>query len=148
MNVACRRRVVIWTRRSRKACRKAIKSQWFYWLVIILVFFNTCVLCTEYYGQPYWLDVFQGTQTFLRLGTKNGANFGFFCRIYFRGHFEEIGILREPRYVESFGMLHIRRLRKCSEKKKEMSPRSRYAIAGDHNYLFRLISICFRSDNR
>jgi len=50
----------MWTRRSRKACRKAIKSQWFYWVVIILVFINTCVLTTEYYRQPYWLDVFQG----------------------------------------------------------------------------------------
>ena len=28
----------------------------------------------------------------LRLGVKNGANFGFFCPVRFRGHFEEIDI--------------------------------------------------------
>jgi len=37
-----------------------IKSQWFYWLVIILVFLNTCVLASEHYQQPDWLDTFQG----------------------------------------------------------------------------------------
>lgn len=47
-------------RRMRRACRKAVKSQTFYWLIIILVFLNTCVLATEYYGQPMWLDEFQG----------------------------------------------------------------------------------------
>lgn len=44
----------------RRACRKAVKSQVFYWLIIILVFLNTCVLATEYYGQEKWLDEFQG----------------------------------------------------------------------------------------
>lgn len=44
----------------RRACRKAVKSQAFYWLIIILVFLNTGVLATEHYGQPDWLDEFQG----------------------------------------------------------------------------------------
>nr|CAD7401313.1 unnamed protein product [Timema poppensis] len=47
-------------RRMRRACRKAVKSQAFYWLIILLVFFNTVVLATEHYGQPDWLDEFQG----------------------------------------------------------------------------------------
>lgn len=47
-------------RRMRRGCRKAVKSQAFYWLIIVLVFLNTCVLATEYYRQPLWLDDFQG----------------------------------------------------------------------------------------
>lgn len=47
-------------RRMRRSCRKAVKSQAFYWLIIILVFLNTGVLATEHYGQPPWLDEFQG----------------------------------------------------------------------------------------
>ena len=47
-------------RRMRRACRKAVKSQVFYWLIIILVFLNTGVLATEHYQQPDWLDQFQG----------------------------------------------------------------------------------------
>lgn len=47
-------------RRMRRACRKAVKSQVFYWLIIVLVFLNTGVLATEHYNQPHWLDDFQG----------------------------------------------------------------------------------------
>ena len=47
-------------RRIRRGCRRAVKSQAFYWLIILLVFLNTCVLATEYYQQPEWLDHFQG----------------------------------------------------------------------------------------
>ncbi|KAL0102109.1 hypothetical protein PUN28_018567 [Cardiocondyla obscurior] len=46
-------------RRMRRACRKAVKSQVFYWLIIVLVFLNTGVLATEHYHQPTWLDKFQ-----------------------------------------------------------------------------------------
>ncbi|KAJ1530607.1 hypothetical protein ONE63_005487 [Megalurothrips usitatus] len=46
-------------RRIRRACRKAVKSQAFYWLIILLVFLNTGVLATEHYKQPEWLDFFQ-----------------------------------------------------------------------------------------
>ncbi|XP_072756807.1 ca[2+]-channel protein alpha[[1]] subunit D isoform X3 [Anoplolepis gracilipes] len=46
-------------RRMRRACRKAVKSQVFYWLIIVLVFLNTGVLATEHYNQPPWLDDFQ-----------------------------------------------------------------------------------------
>ncbi|KAK3913679.1 Voltage-dependent calcium channel type D subunit alpha-1 [Frankliniella fusca] len=46
-------------RRIRRACRKAVKSQAFYWLIILLVFLNTGVLATEHYKQPEWLDYFQ-----------------------------------------------------------------------------------------
>lgn len=46
-------------RRMRRSCRKAVKSQSFYWLIIVLVFLNTGVLATEHYRQPQWLDEFQ-----------------------------------------------------------------------------------------
>ncbi|RZC33742.1 muscle calcium channel subunit alpha-1-like, partial [Asbolus verrucosus] len=46
-------------RRMRRSCRKAVKSQTFYWLIIVLVFLNTGVLATEHYDQPPWLDHFQ-----------------------------------------------------------------------------------------
>ena len=43
----------------------------------------------------------------LRLGTKNGTNFGFFGPVRFRGHFEEIAIAKvllntKPRPVGKF----------------------------------------------
>jgi len=57
----------------------------------------------------------------LRLGMKNGANFGFFGPVHFRGHFKEIGIAKvllktKPRGKVS-GMSVFERLRKCGERK-------------------------------
>jgi len=46
-------------RRARRACRRAVKSQAMFWIIIVLVFLNTCVLATEHYDQPAWLDDFQ-----------------------------------------------------------------------------------------
>ena len=46
-------------RRARRNCRRAVKSQVMFWLIIMLVFLNTCVLATEHYRQPKWLDHFQ-----------------------------------------------------------------------------------------
>ena len=43
----------------RRKIHKIVKSQSFYWLVIVLVFLNTCVLASEYHGQPKWMDQFQ-----------------------------------------------------------------------------------------
>ena len=43
---------------KRKA-RKVCKSQWMFWLIVILVFLNTIVLATEHHNQPVWLDDFQ-----------------------------------------------------------------------------------------
>ena len=44
----------------KRSFRVAVKSQSFYWLIIVLVFLNTGVLATEHYSQPPWLDQFQG----------------------------------------------------------------------------------------
>lgn len=46
-------------RRLRRACRKGVKSQAFYWIVILLVFLNTLTLASEHHTQPPWLDHFQ-----------------------------------------------------------------------------------------
>ncbi|XP_035773797.1 muscle calcium channel subunit alpha-1-like isoform X1 [Anopheles albimanus] len=57
-----KRRLRSWdrfNRKMRRSCRKAVKSQAFYWLIIVLVFLNTGVLATEHYHQPQWLDDFQ-----------------------------------------------------------------------------------------
>ncbi|KAI6187261.1 Voltage-dependent L-type calcium channel subunit alpha [Aphelenchoides besseyi] len=48
-----------WNRRCRRGCRRLVKSQGFYWLVIVLVLLNTLVLTSEHYGQEPWLDDFQ-----------------------------------------------------------------------------------------
>lgn len=46
-------------RRARRACRRAVKSQAFYWTIILLVFLNTCVCATEHHRQAPFLDEFQ-----------------------------------------------------------------------------------------
>ncbi|XP_073958915.1 muscle calcium channel subunit alpha-1-like isoform X6 [Choristoneura fumiferana] len=58
-------------RRMKRGCRKAVKSQTFYWLIILLVFMNTVVLASEHYQQPEWLDYFQeyGNAFFVALFT-------------------------------------------------------------------------------
>ncbi|GJQ73114.1 hypothetical protein Trydic_g1743 [Trypoxylus dichotomus] len=45
-------------KRLRFAIRHAVKTQWFYWSVIVLVFFNTVCVAVEYHGQPPWLSDF------------------------------------------------------------------------------------------
>lgn len=51
-------------RRLRRACRKAVKSQAFYWIIILLVFLNTGVLATEHHNQAPYLNDFQGMYQF------------------------------------------------------------------------------------
>ena len=38
--------------------RRMCKQQWWFWLVIILVFLNTCTVAVEHYNQPQWLTEF------------------------------------------------------------------------------------------
>lgn len=45
-------------KRFRFAIRHMVKTQWFYWSVIVLVFFNTVCVAVEYHGQPEWLSLF------------------------------------------------------------------------------------------
>ncbi|XP_073235068.1 voltage-dependent L-type calcium channel subunit alpha-1D-like [Porites lutea] len=39
--------------------RQMVKSQVFYWSVIVCVFLNTVLMSVEHYGQPKWLEKFQ-----------------------------------------------------------------------------------------
>lgn len=48
----------IMEKKVRAGIRKAIKSQPFYWCVIVLVFLNTSCVAVEHYGQPQWLTDF------------------------------------------------------------------------------------------
>lgn len=57
-------------RRLRRACRKAVKSQAFYWIIILLVFLNTLVLATEHNEQPDWLKDFQSKVLFKYITVK------------------------------------------------------------------------------
>ncbi|CAI2726066.1 unnamed protein product [Schistosoma spindalis] len=45
-------------KRIRYAIRRMVKSQPFYWVVIILVFLNTVCGAIEHHGQPVWLSTF------------------------------------------------------------------------------------------
>lgn len=45
-------------KRFRFWIRHTVKTQWFYWFVIILVFFNTVTVAVEHYKQPQWLTDF------------------------------------------------------------------------------------------
>uniref|UniRef100_H2YSX6 Voltage-dependent L-type calcium channel subunit alpha n=1 Tax=Ciona savignyi TaxID=51511 RepID=H2YSX6_CIOSA len=49
-------------------CRLMVKSQTFYWLVIVLVFLNTLSLATEHYQQPDWLTTVQDISNKVLLG--------------------------------------------------------------------------------
>lgn len=45
-------------KRFRFWIRHTVKTQVFYWVVIILVFFNTATVAVEHYQQPQWLTSF------------------------------------------------------------------------------------------
>lgn len=45
-------------KRIRFTIKKAVKSQAFYWIVIVLVFLNTFCVAVEHYPQPSWLSEF------------------------------------------------------------------------------------------
>jgi hypothetical protein len=49
----------------RRRIHKFVKSQGFYWLVIVLVLLNTMILAIEYHKQPLWLEKFQCKYSFL-----------------------------------------------------------------------------------
>ncbi|XP_023245623.1 voltage-dependent calcium channel type A subunit alpha-1 [Copidosoma floridanum] len=55
-------------KRFRFWIRHTVKTQWFYWSVIVLVFFNTVCVAVEHYGQPDWLTEFLYYTEFVFLG--------------------------------------------------------------------------------
>ncbi|CRL08058.1 CLUMA_CG021016, isoform A [Clunio marinus] len=55
-------------KRLRFWIRHTVKTQWFYWFVIVLVFFNTVTVAAEHYGQPDFLTEFLHVTEFVFLG--------------------------------------------------------------------------------
>ncbi|CAO1437735.1 unnamed protein product [Diamesa serratosioi] len=55
-------------KRVRFWIRHTVKTQWFYWFVIVLVFFNTVCVAAEHYGQPEFLSSFLYYTEFVFLG--------------------------------------------------------------------------------
>ncbi|KAG6457067.1 hypothetical protein O3G_MSEX010098 [Manduca sexta] len=55
-------------KRFRFWIRHTVKTQWFYWFVIVLVFFNTICVAVEHYDQPMFLTSFLYYAEFVFLG--------------------------------------------------------------------------------
>ncbi|CAK1548185.1 unnamed protein product [Leptosia nina] len=55
-------------KRFRFWIRHTVKTQWFYWFVIVLVLFNTICVAVEHYRQPKWLTSFLYFAEFVFLG--------------------------------------------------------------------------------
>ncbi|KAI0983921.1 hypothetical protein GJ496_006977 [Pomphorhynchus laevis] len=55
-------------RLCRSKAKRIVKSQPFYWTVIVLVFMNTVCVAVEHHGQPVWLNNFLYLAEFVFLG--------------------------------------------------------------------------------
>ena len=67
---------------AKQWCLRAVKTQAMFWIVLLLVFLNSCVLATEHYGQPVWLASFQVISHLILIFTldffvQNAANIVF-----------------------------------------------------------------------
>lgn len=60
-------------KRFRFWIRHTVKTQWFYWFVIVLVLFNTICVAVEHYRQPKWLTSF--LCTYNNVNPYNFVNF-------------------------------------------------------------------------
>nr|XP_015839353.1 PREDICTED: uncharacterized protein LOC661666 isoform X2 [Tribolium castaneum] len=112
-------------KRFRYKIRHTVKTQWFYWSVIVLVFFNTVCVAVEYHGQPQWLTDFLYYAEFVFLGLFLSEMFvkvyALGPRIYFESAFNRFdcvvisGSIFEVVWSEykdgSFGLSVLRALR-------------------------------------
>ncbi|CAG9865175.1 unnamed protein product [Phyllotreta striolata] len=112
-------------KRCRFCIRHVIKTQWFYWCVIVLVFFNTICVAVEFHGQPKWLSNFLYIAEFVFLGLFMTEMFikmyALGPRIYFESAFNRFdcvvitGSIFEVIWSElkggSFGLSVLRALR-------------------------------------
>ncbi|XP_064650227.1 voltage-dependent calcium channel type A subunit alpha-1-like isoform X7 [Lineus longissimus] len=78
-------------KRFRFMVRRAVKSQAFYWTVIVLVALNTICVAIEHYNQPEWLTIFLFYAEFVFLGLFMGEMlikmYGLGIRHYFQSSF-------------------------------------------------------------
>ena len=49
----------------KRKVHRMVKSQFFYWLIIVLVFFNTIIVAVEFHKQPKFMDDFQCKKKYL-----------------------------------------------------------------------------------
>ncbi|XP_033611778.1 voltage-dependent calcium channel type A subunit alpha-1 isoform X2 [Cryptotermes secundus] len=112
-------------KRLRFWIRHTVKTQGFYWFVIVLVFFNTMCTAVEHYGQPDWLTEFLYIAEFVFLGLFMLEMFikmyALGPRIYFESSFNRFdcvvicGSIFEVIWTEvkqaSFGLSVLRALR-------------------------------------
>ncbi|XP_069690114.1 voltage-dependent calcium channel type A subunit alpha-1 isoform X22 [Periplaneta americana] len=112
-------------KRFRFWIRHTVKTQGFYWFVIVLVFFNTMCTAVEHYGQPLWLTKFLYIAEFVFLGLFMLEMFikmyALGPRIYFESSFNRFdcvvicGSIFEVIWTEvkqaSFGLSVLRALR-------------------------------------
>jgi voltage-dependent calcium channel L type alpha-1D len=49
----------------KRKVHRMVKSQFFYWLIIVLVFLNTVIVAFEYHKQPKFMDDFQCKKLFV-----------------------------------------------------------------------------------
>ncbi|XP_030379796.1 voltage-dependent calcium channel type A subunit alpha-1 isoform X3 [Scaptodrosophila lebanonensis] len=112
-------------KRFRFWIRHTVKTQWFYWFVIVLVFLNTVCVAVEHYGQPKFLTEFLYYAEFIFLGLFMSEMFikmyALGPRIYFESSFNRFdcvvisGSIFEVIWSEvkggSFGLSVLRALR-------------------------------------
>ena len=67
--------------------RKIVKTTFFYWLVIALVFLNTVFTAIEHYGQPDWLTDLLGESVGLEPDIKS-----YNSTFTFSGHGERLPV--------------------------------------------------------
>ncbi|CAH2068329.1 unnamed protein product, partial [Iphiclides podalirius] len=112
-------------KRFRFWIRHTVKTQGFYWFVIVLVLFNTICVAVEHYGQPPWLTSFLYYAEFVFLGLfmmeMVVKMYALGARIYFESSFNRFdcvvisGSIFEVVWSEvkggSFGLSVLRALR-------------------------------------
>ncbi|XP_071801996.1 voltage-dependent calcium channel type A subunit alpha-1-like isoform X9 [Asterias amurensis] len=124
-----KRKQCLWLRQREKrlrfTVRHMVKTQAFYWLVIILVFLNTVCVAIEHYEQPTWLDDFLTRAEYVFLGifiTEMAIKiYGLGPQTYFKSAFNKfdclviLASLFEVVYTNfqggSFGLSVLRALR-------------------------------------
>jgi voltage-dependent calcium channel L type alpha-1D len=68
----CMKRIVHLNNSLKRKIHKMVKSQFFYWLIIVLVFLNTIIVAVEFHKQPKFMDDFQ-----CKFSKKKVRNFAF-----------------------------------------------------------------------
>ncbi|CAK9291753.1 unnamed protein product [Gordionus sp. m RMFG-2023] len=81
------------SKRLKFFLRRTVKTQTFYWAVIVLVFLNTLCVAVEHYGQPIWLGTALETTEYIFLALfimeMSIKMYGLGIRTYFKSSFNK-----------------------------------------------------------